>query len=82
MLRDIVSVQVSLIAKLQGILFERRKLSAAEFSIGSPLYDSISAQKWYKSDVPGKERVQQGGPLYDRMLAQNNIKHCTRKTNH
>ena len=23
-----------------------------------------------------------GGPLYDRMLAQNSIKHCTRKTNH
>lgn len=41
MLRDIVKVQASLIAKI--------KVSAGEFATGGPLYDATSAQKWCKT---------------------------------
>ena len=34
------------------------------------------------NNVPGRQIIKRDVPLYDRILAQNNIKQCARETNH
>ena len=79
--RDIANVQVSLIAKIKVSFLTGQIWAPPSLLLGAHL--TLATRHKNGTKRCAKEGARSaGGPLYDRMLAQNSIKHCTRETSH
>ena len=79
--RDIVNVQVSLIPKLKATFLKGEIWAPPSLLLG--VHFTMAPRHKIGTKQCAKEGARSArGPLYDRILAQNNRKQCTRETIH